>query len=183
MVSCAGEIWEPMPGYEASYEVSSHGNVRSRPRRLPDGRTLKGRTLRFGTHPGGYLLVRPCRNGIAKTATVHRLIALAFLPPPRPDQTQINHIDGDKTNNRAENLEWCSPLENIRHAVEMGLHNNRGVANPTAKLSPEEVLEVYRRAWEGERQADISADFGITRAAVSTIKNGRNWGHLTGAGQ
>ena len=176
------EIWTAVSGYEGTYEVSTHGNVRSLDRTDCRGQKRKGRLLRTRTGRKGYPLVNLCLEGVANPAlSVHRLVATAFLPPPRPDQTQVNHIDGVKTNNHVANLEWCSPAENNRHACATGLRDTcLGEAHWCAKLDNSAVLEIYRRAWEGEKQADIAADFGVLPSRVSKIKLGVSWAHVTG---
>lgn len=103
------EIWKPIKGYEGLYEVSNYGRVKSL---NWNGKGAVGyMTLRKKNT--GYLAVLLSKNGVSKYTLVHRLVATAFIPNPENEET-INHIDEDKTNNRADNLEWCSRAENIQ---------------------------------------------------------------------
>ena len=96
------EIWKPIPNYENLYEVSNHGRVRS-----ICGRYGKEVILKQCIGSKGYRLVTLCGNGKKKTVNVHRLVALLFVP--NPDSLPcVNHIDENKDNNDATNLEWCS---------------------------------------------------------------------------
>lgn len=113
------ETWKDIAGYEGRYQISNLGRAKSLERRVRIGtniRTVKEIILK----PQGdrYLMVRLDRFGL----TVHRLVALAFIPNPHNYKT-INHIDGNRYNNRIENLEWCTHSHNSRHAYRLGLMN------------------------------------------------------------
>ncbi len=115
------EEWKDVVGYEGSYEVSNLGNVRSKNREFINKkgaiRKIKGRLLKQMGKMNWYKSVNLSR----KTFRVHRLVAQAFLPN-YDNKPFVNHIDGDKTNNTVNNLEWCTPKENSEHSVLMGLH-------------------------------------------------------------
>ena len=110
--------WKKIEGYEGFYEVSSDGQVRSMDRVDSADRKLKGRTLKMRQAPNGYLFVHLCINGIKAGKSVHRLVAEAFHGD---SDKWVNHINGDKLDNRAENLEWMTPSENAQHAWDTGL--------------------------------------------------------------
>lgn len=122
------EQWRPVRGYEDLYEVSDAGRVRSLDRLQsclsrwgePCVRRIKGRVLRQNDNGSGYLMVHVSVGGCRESKLVHRLIAEAFLPS-RPDRDFVNHIDGDKSNNSVENLEWCTRSENMQHAHDNAL--------------------------------------------------------------
>ena len=118
------EIWKDNEGYEGLYKVSNKGNVKSLERTVWDSRgyykTIKERILKPGKDRYGYLFVILCKGGIKKTHYVHRLVATAFCENP-DGYTEVNHKDEDKTNNCAENLEWCT----LQYNNNYGTRNKR----------------------------------------------------------
>ena len=104
------EYWRTIPSFPV-YSASNLGRIRN-------DRT--GRIMHVYMNPRGYLSLSLRRDNTQVMASVHRLVAEAFLGGPHPD-FDVNHIDGDKTNNVLENLEWCTRGENIRHAISTGL--------------------------------------------------------------
>ena len=112
------EEWRSIPGYEGLYEVSNLGRVRSLDRyvKYSNGNIHlhKGKVLSLGKNTDGYLKVHLKCNTKCKTITVHRLVALTFIPNP-DNLPCVNHKDEDKTNNRVENLEWCTQQYNLNY--------------------------------------------------------------------
>lgn len=108
------EIWKPIKGYEGLYEISNLGKVKS----LIYHNGTKSRILKPRKNKGGYLQVGLYHHNQHQPTfyTVHRLVGLNFIDNPN-NFTQINHIDGDKTNNQVDNLQWCNSLLNNRHRV------------------------------------------------------------------
>lgn len=115
-----------------------------------------------------------------RRALVHRLVALAFCH--RSDgRHEVNHINGDKHDNRAENLEWCTRQENVRDAWERAPWNPpamAGESNPNAKLTEKEVREIRRLRKQGITLKEVAAKFGVTFGLVSAIARGRAWKHV-----
>jgi len=114
------ESWKPVVGFEGSYLVSSFGRVKS---------TRKGRSdriLKQCPDRWGYLKLGLCAGGIRVNVYAHRLVAESFIPNPG-NLSQVNHIDGDKPNNREENLEWVSSADNNLHACRVLLKRVRPV--------------------------------------------------------
>lgn len=104
------EIWKDVPGYSGLYQVSNLGRVKSIERYDAKKHRVKERILKQANRGNGYKVVVLFSNG-HKMYAVHRLVALAFIPNP-DGLPQINHKNEIKTDNRAENLEWCTPKQN-----------------------------------------------------------------------
>ncbi len=146
------EIWHPVAGFETHYEVSNLGRVRSIERYANNGhnnglRKLRSRVLKPSVGKAGYPLVTFSVDNIQSSHNIHRLVARAFIPN-ESNKPQVNHKDGDKTNNRVDNLEWATCSENMKHAYgELGVYHykRRGqeqqaiIADLTTRL---EALEV-----------------------------------------
>lgn len=104
------QIWKDIEGYKGLYQVSNTGRVRS----LNYLHTGKTKVMKQGTNKGGYKVIGLHRNGKRKVHSVHRLVALAFIPNPN-NYPFINHKDENKTNNAVWNLEWCTPKYNSNY--------------------------------------------------------------------
>ncbi len=160
------ETWKPVVDYETRYEVSDLGRVRN-------SRTLK--VLRPGRQSRGYLTVL-LYNGEkpAKSFTVHRLVAGAFIGDP--GDRQVNHIDGIKTNNRLENLEYVTGQENVQHALKNGLVTIR------TKLTADDVLLMCFDMAVGMSYSEAGRKYGITHGHARAIYLDRYWKHWPIAG-
>jgi hypothetical protein len=116
--------WKDIHGYDGAYQVSSCGSVRSVDRSmvLNNGkiRRDKGYIIKPIQHPKGYMYITLSKNGFTKRYLLHRLVANEFLENPE-NKPQVNHKNGDKSNNSVGNLEWVTGLENINHAFESKL--------------------------------------------------------------
>ena len=106
------ELWKPVPipQYAERYEISTLGRLRNRE---------TGKLMSPHIQTKGYRQAVLCVKRETKWVLVHRLVAGVWLPRTDRDRNQINHIDGDKTNNRLTNLEWCTGSENMQHAIKL----------------------------------------------------------------
>lgn len=125
------EIWKDIKNYEEFYEVSNLGRIRRKEGYVNSGikhntkRLVKSYVLKQNKKRSGYLTVDLSKNNIVKTISVHRIVAITFCENPL-NKKEVNHINGNKQDNRAENLEWVTPSENIKHAFDIGLKKGRG---------------------------------------------------------
>ena len=168
------ETWKDIEGYEGLYQVSTEGRVS---RIKGDSfRILKGNRL-----PNGYLTVGLSKNNKAKTRTIHRLVAIAFIENINVLAQEVNHKDGNKQNNSMENLEWVTKSENEQHSFKvlgkkmpelpnkmrgkLGKLHNRSIPIQQFTISGE-----YIRDWECASQ--VQRELGITKSNVSMCCNG-----------
>lgn len=119
------EIWKDIVGYEGLYQVSNLGRVKSLPRFDRKGRFHSEKIKSQVNNGNGYMIVNLKHNGKQQMRTVHRLVAEHFISNDL-ELPEVNHIDGNKSNNIVTNLEWCTRSENVKHAVDNGLHTEFG---------------------------------------------------------
>ena len=168
--------WKPIRTFEGIYEVSDLGLVRRvAPHRGYDHR---GAGHILSTKSGPYARVELCNGPIRWRELVHRLVAGAFVPNPH-GHSEINHIDGDKRNNRADNLEWVNHSQNMRHAHETGLKDERGERHPMSKLTADDVLAI--RAEYDPPVVTLKAlgdKYGVSESQISHIVRRMQWTHI-----
>lgn len=171
------EQWKPVSGYESFYEISSHGRVRS----IRSGKMRKTVLNRYG-----YPTVMFSVGRKLTTHYVHRLVAKAFVT--RGSGEQVNHIDFDHANARADNLEWCTRDENMAHwwnVARQGqwprnetIESLKGSRNGQSKLCETDVERIRDQARCGRKQRHIARQFGISEQALSAIIHRRTWQHV-----
>jgi len=172
------EEWRQMEDYEGWYEISDAGSVK----RVMGGQGARiGRELKQSKNGIGYYLLNLSKGGTKKQYYIHRLVAAAFIGPC-PDGKQVNHKDGDKSNNCSSNLEYVTPSENILHAIRIGIKNSLhciGTNNANAVLSEAEVLKIRELLDCGcLSQVEIGDMFGVRQTTISAINTGRSWSRL-----
>ncbi len=144
-------------------------------RRIASGR-WHGRTLSPGLS-GGYHLVFPCVGGKGTTRKVHQLVAEAFLGPRPTDKHEVNHRNGNKSDNRVENLEWVTRSQNVLHAHATGLIKNKAVGERVgrAKLTAEGVKEMRRLHADGVGFRTLGRRFGVDHKTAAAAICGKTW--------
>lgn len=160
--------WREIPGLKGLYEASSEGEIR---------RKQTGHVMATRESNSGYLMITACVDGKARTAYVHRLVALAFAARCE-GQTQVNHTDGNKQNNAASNLEWVTPRENMAHAKAKGLIDEaarkRGIAKACKAAAASHRKRVIRS--DGvvfESIEDAANATGCAAVSISGLLHGR----------
>jgi len=175
------EIWKNIEGYDGDYQVSNFGRVKS----FKKYRGKDEKILKQLKHIKGYLQIQLSRQ----TLKVHRLVLETFNPIENMENLQVNHINGIKSNNILENLEWCTPSENMKHAFKIGLENNQGTNHPQSILTDTDVIKIrkllennnYKRC--GLTLEDIGKLFGVSKSTIVNIKyNKKYWSHIKKVG-
>ena len=178
------EEWKPCPEYEAVYEISNLGNLKSKPVYIQndgnfDGGYIKHIKLKNQTiNRDGYVTSKLCYGGKCRRLTIHRLVAKAFIPNPN-NYTQVNHMDGNKKNNTVENLEWVSAAQNVQHAWATGLINSDhmlGSNHHKAKVSEQDVKDI--RANTELTRKQLAEKYKISPSTLADIINKRTWTHI-----
>lgn len=171
------EIWKDIKGYEGYYQVSNLGNVRSLDRKI-GSRILKGRGVKAVTDKDGYLMAHLSRNGKATYFRIHRLVAISFIQN-KENLKEINHKDENKTNNRVDNLEWCTTRYNINHGsrnakVSLALSGER---SRTHKLSEAHVREI-REAKGKLTRKELAKRYSVSESQIGRIWTRKEWKNI-----
>lgn len=165
------EVWKYIKGYENLYLISNLGNIKSLPKK-----TRKGIRLLKPVKTQHYFTIDLVKEKKVKKYLLHRLVAQTFLEN-KENKPQVNHIDGDKSNNSIKNLEWNTRSENQLHSISTGLRTTVGAKNSQCKLSDNLVKQIF---YDKRIYKLISKDFGISIPTVCDIKRGYSWTHITG---
>lgn len=170
-----------IPGYEGIYKANVNGQIWGEPRK----KFLKPKINKYGYHCLTFY-----KNNKKISVTIHRLIAQTFIPNPE-NKPEVNHIDGNKTNNCVKNLEWVTASENHKHAYRIGLevpkygsknsmygkgYLRAGDKCPTAKLTNEQANEI-RRLYSTKKytQKSVGALFGVSDSVVYWILKNKTY--------
>lgn len=161
------ETWKRFKN--TTYSVSSTGYVYNE---------YSGKILKPFPNNNGYLTVDLFHNTVKERISLHRLVAITFIPNLE-NKPFVNHIDGNKQNNCVDNLEWCTPSENSKHAIDIGLVL-RGEDKSTAKLTEKDVLEIQTAFEEGVKDFILAKRYNVSSGVISAIRLGRSWKHVSG---
>ena len=159
------EIWKDIEEYEGLYQISDKGRVKS----LKFG---KEKIMKLQKDTNGYLYVGLCKNGEKqKMFLIHRLVALAFISNPQ-NLPQVNHKSEDKTDNRVENLEWCS----VKYNCNYGTRNQRQAEKMTNGKLSKPVLQytkdgIFIKEWRSTH--DVERNLGFDQGYISSCCNGK----------
>lgn len=168
------EIWKSIKEYNGVYKVSNSGFIK---RVVPCAKAT-ARQIGF-TESSGYKSVVLCKNKIKAKFRIHRLVALYFIGKPPKNKQCVNHIDGNPTNNSVTNLEYCSPKENTRHAIETGLWKNKGIDHWKSRLKEKDIKYIREIYKTGKvTQTYLAKKYKVTQTAICSIINKKLWKHL-----
>lgn len=174
------EKWLPIDGYKY-YEVSNLGRIRSISHQtLNPYRFREGRILAQAEVPNGYMHVSLTQEGKKKkSASVHRLVAKAFVANP-DNKKYVNHKNGDKKDNRAENLEWCTASENSKHAYRVLKVKPGKYFGPSKhrKFTDDQVVSI--RA-DKRSNPVIAREYNVDSSTIWAIKNLKTYKQPSGA--
>lgn len=175
------ETWKDIPGYEGYYQASNLGRIRSLDRIVGNG---TGQYLRRGDHLKPALSTNKymslsLNKGYSKSFMVHRLVALCFCENPE-NKEFVNHKDGNKMNNVASNLEWCTRQENVDHGFANGLmHKHKGPTHHFAKFTEIDIFNIrFNRAQFGVPYYVLAEFYDVSKQAIMDIVKGKNWAHV-----
>lgn len=163
-------MWEEIKGWEGYYKISRQGEIFS----IRRGRMMK---VWIPRNKKQYPRVTLSKSTFEKSYTVHRLVAVQFIPNPLA-KISVNHIDGNKHNNKVENLEWATISENMIHAVKLGLvtpPTASGEAHPLAKLNLVDIEMIKILAQHDFTKTQIAKRFNVHETNIGEIIRGTSW--------
>jgi len=171
------EVWKDIKDYEGFYQVSNLGNIKSLSRTIKWRGCFiikKGIELKKKTNKG-YKSIGLNKNGEHKNMSIHRLVAVAFIPNIE-NKPQVNHINGIKSDNRVENLEWCTRSENQLHAVANKLNIAiKGESHYNSKLTEKDVIDIRNSNLSSYK---LAITYNVTHQTISRAKNKECWKHI-----
>ena len=179
-----GEVWKDIPNYEGYYQISNLGRIKSVARKVKyqnSYRNVKEKLKKTFIGKQGYERVELSKNGKIKKYNVHRIVANVFISNPLNKET-VNHINGIKTDNRVENLEWATRSENELHAYKIGLAKNSEKQRNVARLYCKEnkiksIIQLdldgnFIKEWKSAKE--VEEKINISRKNISQCITGKN---------
>ena len=166
------EIWKDIKGYEGIYQISNEGRVK---RLAGSPKCKKDRILKNSTTSNGYLFVSLCNKGQHKLYRVHRLVLETFSPIENMENLQVNHLDEDRTNNKLNNLQWCTCQDNINY----GNRANKYVKTRGHKVRCIETGKIYSSLREAEKDTGCGhAHIAECAKGLATHCKGLHWEYV-----
>lgn len=168
-----------IPGYEGFYKITKTGKVFSCERAVVSNSKILGKHIRHyksvclkpSTKKVGYKYVILCKNEKKCSVSIHRLVALTYIPNPL-NLREVNHKDGNKKNNNVKNLEWCSAEQNNQHAIDNNLYLY-GEKHPNSTISDKTVRKIKELGKKKYQPREISKILGVRRQYISAILLGQ----------
>jgi len=168
------KVFVDVPGFEGLYGINKSGDIFS---------YISNKTIKPYLHRDGYLQIYLCKNGKKKNIKIHRLVAQIFVPNIN-NKPQVNHKNGNKKDNYFENLEWCTPSENIKHAFKIGLKcitengmkasSKNGIAR--RKLRHDDIEKIKKLHDKKEySQRQLAKMFSVGQTAINRIVNNKTY--------
>lgn len=175
------EKWMPIKGFETAYLISDYGRVKSLARLRYSGNgsysTIDGKILRCPPDSTGYRGATLSFNKKKRKDHIHRFVAEAFIEN-MCNYPCVNHKDGNKLNNRVDNLEWCTYSHNNLHAYHKKLkipYLRNGENNPRNLLSNNDVIKIKKMLHGNLSLFEIANYFNVSKGCISSIKSGQTW--------
>jgi len=176
------EIWKDIKEYEGYYQVSNQGRVRSGNRQVNRVNSKPyfkpGRILRSADNGGGYGKVHLHLGNANCRVYIHRLVAMMFIPNPE-GKPEVNHIDGNSKNNIADNLQWVTHRENMKHAVESGLFDVKGEKHWKSRLKEKDIINIRKMYKTGKyNYCQLARKYGVADTCIGSIIRRITWTHI-----
>lgn len=159
-------MWKSIPGF-SRYEINQLGVIRN---------TVTEKVMKQRLNMSGYWCLNLVNDKGAghKYLSVHRALALAFIPNPL-NKPCINHINGVRGDYSLNNLEWCTYSENTKHSFRLGISNHKGERNSKSKLTREDVGKIKARFKIVQNKSLLAREFGVHVTTIYDIVTGRSW--------
>lgn len=169
------EEWKDIEGYKGLYQISNLGRVKSLSRVNPYGRKVKERILKSQLDSNGYPYVSLWNRNKRKAIRIHQLVGKYFISNLM-NLSELNHIDGIKSNFSISNLEWVSRKENVAHAMKNGLLNIFGENNPHSQLNQLDICSIRQEYSDGKlSQKQLAERYNTTQSNISLIISRKRW--------